>query len=859
MLKKEALYRPDRQLEKTLISLVYSLIALALSILMLFVFPQYSLLFLALTLVLTSMVISLAIVLISDSEKALTYGGFANAVLESKDLICRIDNTDFEAVIQNKAAGDLFKNTDVMSFFKEHAFHDSKNDLNLERLNQALQNLKQENVLIELTIKDESHFFEVCLKPIYLKKNDIFESEFSVEKIQKETYFFWSLEDVTAKQNMEHILEQEHQNLHRFIENMPLGLYVLDEKGCFEYVNDTFIRQLETEKDKIIGKSFLSFIPSKKSPVLNANLMEYAGFTLFDNQKKENIELFVSQSRFMEGKQLKTRGLTLKDLPNDQNLIAFSNKMQAEYQFLFNYAPFAVAQISADGSFVSFNAKATEVFEQDLKSAHLKDFFEKHDLKRMEQIYADYASHFKPNILTEIETVLKSGKPVFISLAPRYLTYLKKSAFDGLTLFVTDTTKSKSLEQQFAQAQKMQAMGQFAGGIAHDFNNLLTAMIGYCDLLLQRHRIGDPSFADLSEIKRSAVRAAALVRQLLVYSKQQPSHPKYIDVVENLADLSQFLKRIMGEQIKIEITHSSDLGFIYLDPVHFTQVIMNLCVNAKDAMNSKGTLKISTYVETVLEKTQFGDEKIEPGDFIVISVEDTGTGIKKENLSRIFDPFFSTKQNVVGSGTGLGLATVYGIVSKSKGLIKVESELGKGTTFKIYFPRVMKGEETLSEKEDPKISQPPVLTSISNEAPKLVFGLNVNKTDVKTPSLTDISKIKILFVEDENSVRAFGVRALKKKGFDVVAAVSAENALEQEGTFDLMVTDMVMPGMSGGELAAIMKKKQPQMKIIIASGYSEEMARKDLSDDHDFVFLAKPYSLGDLTQKVFEVLNGKEK
>jgi len=858
MLKKEELYRPDRQLEKMLVSLVYALIALALSVLMLFVFPHYSLLFLGLTLVLTSMVISMAIVLISSTERTLTYGGFANVILESKEKICRIDNADLYPVIENKLSADFFKQQSILSFFKQYIFHDSPNELNLERLEYAVDQLKQENVLIEVFLKNETRFFDIRLQPIYLKKNDIFESDFSVAKIQKETYFFWTIQDVTAKQNMEKILEQERQRLHHFIQDMPLGLYILDDKNRFDYVNNTFVKQLNISKDQVLGKSFSDFLLSDADHLLNSNLIETSGLSFFENTEKENVELFVVQNRYKEGDKLKTRGITLKGLPNDENLIALSNKLETEYKFLFTYMPSAVVQVSKNGKITLFNPKALEIFEKDLNDSHLEDFFEKEDLKRMEKIYTDYATHFKPNTLTEVETTLKSGKPVFISIAPRYITYLKKSTFDGLLFFVQDATKNKRLEQQFAQAQKMQAMGQFAGGIAHDFNNLLTAMIGYCDLLLQRHRIGDPSFADLTEIKRSAIRAAALVRQLLFYSKQQPSNPKYIDVVENIADLSRFLNRILGEQIKLEISHASDLGYIRIDPVHFSQVIMNLSINAKDAMNGKGTLKISTYVETLSEPIQFGDSTVDIGDFIVISVTDTGTGIKEENIERIFDPFFSTKQNVVGSGTGLGLATVYGIVSQSKGFIKVESEWGKGTTFKIYFPRSLK-DENIENKKEQTSSQMPVLTAISKEAPKLVFGLNVNKSDMSNGSMGDVSQIRILFVEDENSVRAFGLRALKKKGFQVVGAISGENALEQEGVFDLMVTDMVMPGISGTELAKLMKQKQPNIKIIIASGYSEEMARKELNGDEDFTFLSKPYSLGDLTQKVFEVLSGENK
>ncbi|MBO7097561.1 MAG: response regulator [Alphaproteobacteria bacterium] len=854
MLKKKDLTRPDRQFEKMLVSLVYAVIALATSILLLFIFPHHSFLFLSLTLVITSVVISIAIILVSDSERALTYGGFANLILESNTLISRIDNADFDVVIQNKPAVQFFKQDDILPFLKHHLFADTQNKLNLECLEQAVQNLKSENVILELCFEKETRFFNVSVQPIYLKKNDIFQSEFSIAKIQKETYFLWRLEDITAAQNMEKIMEQERQKLHLFIQNMPLGLYVLNQEGCIEYANDTFASILNLEKQDILNHPLTDFVSNTNSPLFDANLIEFSGLVFFKTPQ-ENLELFITQNRYKESNRLKARGLVLKNIPTDESLLALSNKLQNEYNLLFQYNPMAVLHVLSNGVINACNPQAVKLFNNNLENAHLSDFFEKTDLKRLEHIYNEYQNRKNFTKLTEFETTLNFGKPVSVAVAPHYLDYNKTPSLNGLILFINDTTKNKTLEHQFSQAQKMQAMGQFAGGVAHDFNNLLTAMIGYCDLLLQRHRIGDPSFADLTEIKRSAVRAAALVHQLLVYSKQQPSNPKLLDVVESLSDLNGFLKRILGEQIKLEITHAPDLGYIYIDPVNFTQVIMNLSINAKDAMNLKGILKINTHIETLIENTSFGDDIVAAGDYIVISVTDTGCGIKKENLSRIFDPFFSTKQNVVGSGTGLGLATVYGIVSKSKGLIKVESQEGRGTTFKIYFPRVLKTPETPAPKKQKSETIIPVLTDVSGEAPKLIFGLNVNKTDKKA-SLQDTSKINILFVEDESSVRAFGVRALKKKGFNVVGAGSGENALEQEGSFDLLITDMVMPGMSGTELATLIKQRQPNIKIIIASGYSEEMAIKELSGNEDFTFLAKPYSLGDLTQKVFEVLNG---
>ena len=294
-------------------------------------------------------------------------------------------------------------------------------------------------------------------------------------------------------------------------------------------------------------------------------------------------------------------------------------------------------------------------------------------------------------------------------------------------------------------------------------------------------------------------------------------------------------------------------------------MIVNLVVNAKDAMNGKGTLKISTHTEKLTAPYQFGADTIAKGEFVVINVKDTGCGIAKENLNRIFEPFFSTKENGVGSGTGLGLATVYGIIRQTEGFIKVDSIVGKGTTFSIYLPRFEtkddEVENTISENQVSE--QMPILTSSTNpKSQKMILGMNVLKLDRPFKPMSAPDNVKILFAEDEDSVRAFGVRALKKKGFSVVACNCAESAielLERQEKFDLLVTDMVMPGLSGADLAKVAKKKLPDIKIILASGYSEEIARKELSGSDEFEFIAKPYSLGDLTQKVFNILNNRQK
>lgn len=400
----------------------------------------------------------------------------------------------------------------------------------------------------------------------------------------------------------------------------------------------------------------------------------------------------------------------------------------------------------------------------------------------------------------------------------------------ALLLNFLDTTEQKNLEEQFAQSQKMQAVGQLAGGVAHDFNNLLTAMIGFCDLLLSRHGPGDPSFADIMQIKQNANRAANLVRQLLAFSRRQTLQPKIINITDALAEMSNLLRRLIGEKIDLKVSHGRDVGLVKVDPGQLDQVIINLVVNARDAMAGEGgTLTVQTSTEIIDEPTATGTEVIPPGDYIGIKVTDTGIGIPKENLTRIFEPFFSTKQR--GEGTGLGLSTVYGIVKQTGGFIAVNSEEGKGTTFTIYLPRYEASQEELAETQ-----------AVIEESP--------------SRDLTGTGAI--LLVEDEDAVRTFGARALRSKGYDVLEANNGDNALEvlnnTDKVIDLVISDVVMPGIDGPTLIRMLREQKPELKVIFISGYAEDTYRDELDEENGVHFLPKPFSLKDLATKVKEVL-----
>ena len=334
----------------------------------------------------------------------------------------------------------------------------------------------------------------------------------------------------------------------------------------------------------------------------------------------------------------------------------------------------------------------------------------------------------------------------------------------------------------------MQAVGQLAGGIAHDFNNLLTAMIGYSDLLLQHHQPGDQSFGDIMQIKQNANRAANLVRQLLAFSRRQTLNPTVLDLTDVLAELANLVRRLIGENIDLRMVHGRDLGPVKVDQGQLEQVVINLAVNARDAMPEGGTLTVSTSNVSLTGETKMsGFETVPPGEYVLIEVADSGVGIAEENLAKIFEPFFTTKK--VGQGTGLGLSTAYGIIKQTGGFVFPESKPGDGATFRIFLPRFDIG----------------------------AAGIAVERAaDEESRASRDLTgKGVVLLVEDEAAVRRFAARALEAKGYEVLQAESAEEALplldSHEGPIDLVITDVVMPGMDGPSLVTEARKRRPKL------------------------------------------------
>jgi PAS domain S-box-containing protein len=389
-----------------------------------------------------------------------------------------------------------------------------------------------------------------------------------------------------------------------------------------------------------------------------------------------------------------------------------------------------------------------------------------------------------------------------------------------------DVTERVQLEQQLRQAQKMEAVGRLAGGIAHDFNNILTAITGYADLLLEDLRPTDARHQDVAEIRTAADRAAGLTRQLLAFSRQQVLQPSVIDVKTLVGDLQKMMGRLLGEDVELATRLAPDTGRVKADPGQLEQVLMNLAVNSRDAMPHGGKLTLETSNVDLSEGYAADHYPAKPGLYVMIAVTDTGTGMTEETQAHMFEPFFTTKEK--GKGTGLGLATVYGIIKQSGGFIWVYSELGHGTTFKIYLPRVQESADVVEGR-------------------------------VPAPARAARGTETVLLAEDEAPVRAVARQVLERHGYTVLEAPSAEAALDiaarYSGAIHLLLTDVIMPGLSGRELANRLADVRPEARVIFMSGYTDDAVTRHGVLQPGLAYLQKPFTPDTLGQKVREVLD----
>jgi len=740
-----------------------------------------------------------------------------------------------KVLYRNDRARDWFRDVNPLAYIESHIARDIGHDAAHEGATEALARLQQ---AIERNLAVRAEFplmgggadpewHEVSIRPLSFGKG----------------LALWTVVDITARRTINDILNQERQDLADFLYFLPTGLYSVDVDGKFRFANQRFAAWLGYGPEDLNGLSLSDVIAGPNRPQPDG---EWQGEVQFKAKNGETVTALVLQSTYDDVGDTRTRTLVIRDGVRREPNSVPGRIAYERFRTLFNAAPVAIAITDPEGIIVDCNRAYEKLINQTravLIGGNLTDRLVPDDRRafsaELDRVLAGESEGTHLDVSVLGETTAQTS--VFVGP----LSAQESSGeIEGAVAHFIDVTEQKNLEVQFAQAQKMQAMGQLAGGVAHDFNNLLTAMIGFCDLLLQRHSAGDPSFADIMQIKQNSNRAANLVRQLLAFSRKQPLQPKDLNITDALMEMSHLLTRLIGESIEFKLVHGRDLGVVRVDPGQFDQMIINLAVNARDAMPGGGTLTITTGTETFDTPTKVGAEQVPAGRYVRVAVNDTGKGIAPEYLGRIFEPFFSTKKEIPGAGTGLGLATVYGIVRQTGGFIHVDSSVGKGANFTIYLPRVEETEAMVAANQAR-------IAAAANRA-------NGHDSEAALAAADLGGQGNILLVEDEDAVRVFAARALKNKGYKVLEARTGEQALDilrDTPAIDLMITDMMMPGMDGGTLARLIRVERPEIRIIVISGYSEEVARGDIVDTADFHFLPKPFSLGQLASKVKDVLS----
>jgi len=654
----------------------------------------------------------------------------------------------------------------------------------------------------------------------------------------------WRVEDVTAGRELDVVRRIEENRISDMLDLLPVGFFSADREGVLQYVNQAMARWLGVPPDRLIGTPFADYVDEIGGEG-DLNLRDSDGRTFA-------VTLEQSQKDADDGDVAYTRSIVLRDLVWSEVAAAHPEEASPEPEgepappnhtgatgWLFDDAPVGIVLLDLEGVVVDCNRafQALVGFHRD--SVCGRPFVDQ--LAREDR--GDIATGFSKIVMgiargAQLEVHLPAARERELTVA-LYVSRMSDpdGEVSGLVLHLIDVTEQRDLEIQFSQSQKMQAVGQLAGGVAHDFNNLLTAMIGFSDLLLERHGPDDPSFSDIQQIRQNANRATNLVRQLLAFSRKQTLTLARLDVTEALNDLSNLLGRLIGETVELKLEPGRDLLPIQADRGQFDQVVINLTVNARDAMPGGGQITLKTTNAVLEQAVQRGHDLMPAGRYVLIEATDTGEGIPKENLDRIFEPFFSTKD--VGAGTGLGLSTVYGIIHQSGGFIFVDSAPGEGTTFSIYLPEYV--DEEGADLRDAAGEQP---APGEKSMPPAVPDLTGNGV--------------VLLVEDEDAVRAFATRALRNKGYTVLEADNGEGALDViNGTdqkIDLIVSDVIMPGMDGNTLVSLVRQEIPDVKVILMSGYAEDVFRDEIGRDDSLHFLGKPFTLKDLAGKVKDVL-----
>jgi len=571
-------------------------------------------------------------------------------------------------------------------------------------------------------------------------------------------------------------------------------------------------RSMGHEESVVVGRDFARFL-----------IADAKGQVRFEREGAKGNPLRILQIPFLEGDDAPILVALLDEEESGQPAIGAS--AAAHVKSLISLLPVGLALVDRDGRFVQMNDPFVRAAQVDPAHPPLYpgDLVVREDKAAVADAIRRFANGATHSTDMAIRLKDHPDEPVALTIAGA-----RGLGDAAVLLSLKDNGEETRLKREVAQATKMQAVGQLAGGVAHDFNNILTAIIGHCDLMSMRHSPGDSDYDDIQQIKANSNRAASLTRQLLAFSRQQTLRPQVLQLPDVISEVSQLLKRLMGETVKLEVRHGRNLGPVRADPGQLEQVVVNLAVNARDAMLAKdasgGTLTITSRAITAAEVRKLGNDILPVADYSLLEIADTGVGISPDIQAKIFEPFFTTKE--VGKGTGLGLSTVYGIVKQSGGYIFADSRPGQGATFTIYFPVHT-------------ATAPQAARATPRDKPADLWG---NGT--------------ILLVEDEDMVRVVAERALTRQGYTVLTAEHGEAALELLAAGerpDLLISDVVMPTMDGPTMVRHARERYPDLPILFMSGYAEEQLRKSIDLDN-VAFLPKPFSVQQLAEAARDVL-----
>jgi two-component system cell cycle sensor histidine kinase/response regulator CckA len=692
---------------------------------------------------------------------------------------------------------------------------------------------QQEEVRIAGTDGDHGRWLRLRVRPLGEGKREA-------------KYAVWSIADITRDRERQEDVFQELQHAIEYLDHAPCGFFSVNPAGELVYVNATLANWLDHDLAEIgSGGLRLTDIVSGDGAALLASIVAVPG--------EVKTEVFDIDLRMRGGKTIPVRlyhklAFGADGVPGASRTLVINRardehsdpQRAAEVRFMrfFDHTPMAIATVDRAGAVVRANARFAKLAQSlGLDGAANRSIFRAVNARDRSLLIAaiNQAAEGQGDI-PPVEAMLDGAKERWGQF---FVTAVEENEreTEAAIVYMLETTERRTLENQINQSQKMEMVGQLAGGIAHDFNNVLSAIMMANDFLLNAHKPTDPSFQDIMQIKQNATRAATLVRQLLAFSRKQTLRPQVLDLGDALSDLTMLLRRLIGEKVKFDPVHGRDLWPVKADVSQFEQVIVNLAVNARDAMPDGGKLTIKTANVSTQEAERLTYKGMPPADYVRIDVSDTGTGIPADIVDKIFEPFFSTKE--VGKGTGLGLSTVYGIVKQTGGFVYVDSEPGKGTTFHIFLPRYHAEQEAQPEPH------------AGNGAAKGTAAEPKPKADLTGQGT-------ILLVEDEEGLRSLNARGLRSRGYTVIEAsngIEALEALEQkDGAIDLVVSDVVMPEMDGPTLLRAMRARNPDLKIIFVSGYAEDAFAKSLEENEKFDFLAKPFALSALVTKVKETM-----